>query len=172
MEEQKMLFDFTQPEDAQNWFSVDDGVMGGISASQISIQPSETGGMLEFSGVVSLENYGGFSSIRTRPERFDLSDFAGLALRLKGDGKTYQLRLRTNANYDGVAYQARFEAPAGEWQVIRFPFQSFIPVFRGLRMFLVPALNPSKIFTFGFLIAGKQSGPFRLNVDWIGAYPV
>ena len=172
MEESKMLFDFNQPQDAQNWFSVDDGVMGGVSASQIAIQPLETGGMLSFSGMVSLENYGGFASIRTRPERVDLSEYAGLALRVRGDGKTYQLRLRTNANYDGVSYQARFETLAGEWQVIRFPFDSFIPVFRGLRMFLVPALNPAKIFTFGFLIAGKQSGPFRLDVDWIGAYSV
>ena len=78
MKESKILFNFTLPVDAQNWFPVDDGVMGGVSASQIAIRPLESSGMLSFSGVVSLENYGGFASIRTRPERVDLSAYTGL----------------------------------------------------------------------------------------------
>lgn len=145
-------------------------VMGGVSSSRAEVLPADTVGRLVFSGEVSLDNHGGFASIRTRPERVDLSDYAGLSLRVRRDGKTYQFRLRTNANFDGVAYQAGFETTSGEWQVIHFPFRSFVPVFRGLRMFLAPALNPAKRYTFGFLIAGKQSGPFRLEVDWIGAY--
>jgi len=170
MEPARTVFDFAQPKDAQNWFAVDDVVMGGVSSSRVEVLTSHPGGMLVFSGTVSLENNGGFASIRTRPERVDLSDYTGLALRVRGDGKTYQFRLRDNANFDGAAYQARFETTSGEWQEIHLPFRSFVPVFRGLRMFLAPALNPAKIFTFGFLIAGKQSGPFRLEVDWIGAY--
>ena len=33
----------------------------------------------------------------------------------------------------------------------------------------VPALDPSAIYQFGFLISDKQAGPFNLEIDWIKA---
>ena len=71
--------------------------MGGISSSKAAVEVS---GTLVFSGVVRLENNGGFATI-TGPAANrsgdDLSDFDSIALRVKGDGNIYQFWLYTRA---------------------------------------------------------------------------
>jgi hypothetical protein len=42
-------------------------------------------------------------------------------------------------------------------------------VFRGREWPGYPELDPAAIKTSGLPIAGKQQGPFRLEVDWIRA---
>ncbi|MBP1721775.1 MAG: NADH:ubiquinone oxidoreductase, partial [Deltaproteobacteria bacterium] len=57
----------------------------------------------------------------------------------------------------------------GEWLTIDAPFSSFVPKFMG-QTTSAPPVDTAKIKSFGFLIADKQEGPFRLEIDWIGAY--
>ncbi len=59
--QQLILFDFNKDADIRNWNVVDDGVMGGLSAGRFRVNDAGNG---EFSGTVSLENNGGFSSLR------------------------------------------------------------------------------------------------------------
>ena len=61
MAEAKIIYDFSKVEDLDGWYVVDDGVMGGRSKGKLKIENGDTG---VFSGKISLENYGGFSSIR------------------------------------------------------------------------------------------------------------
>jgi monofunctional biosynthetic peptidoglycan transglycosylase len=123
-----------------------------------------------FEGVVSLENNGGFCSVRSRPEPRDLSGFQGLRLRVRGDGKRYAFRLRTDANWDGVSYQAKFDAPLDAWSWVEIPFEAFVPVFRGRQLRGVPALDPARIHSFGLLIADEQEGEFRLEIHRIEGF--
>lgn len=58
------LFGFDSPDAAQQWQAVNDGVMGGISDGRFRITADQT---MEFSGTLSLENNGGFASVRSRP---------------------------------------------------------------------------------------------------------
>jgi NADH dehydrogenase [ubiquinone] 1 alpha subcomplex assembly factor 1 len=167
MEYVRMLFSFEQPDDAQNWLSVDDVVMGGVSASRLAVTPDS---LAVFSGSVSLANNGGFASIRTRPRHVDLAGYDGLEMRVRGDGKRYRLRLRTDASFDGIAYQAGFDTQPDTWQTLRFPFSVFQPTFRGWTVPDAPALDPGQIHAFGLMIADKQAGPFRLEVDWLRAF--
>ena len=153
--------------DSADWQPIDDVVMGGVSLSQLAAGAEDTG---VFSGVLSLARGGGFASVRTRPRRLDLSAFVGLEIRVRGDGKRYQLRLRTDPGFDGVAYQVAFNAARDAWQTLRFPFEAFSPTFRGRRVPNAPALDPGQIHTLGFLIGDKQAGPFRLEIDWLRAY--
>jgi monofunctional biosynthetic peptidoglycan transglycosylase len=118
-----------------------------------------------------LENNGGFASVRTEPFDFGLTEFKGLELRVRGDGKRYQLRLRTDRNSDGIAYRASFETAEAEWTTIRLDFQDFIPSFRGRRVASAPVLDPARIRQIGFLISDNQEGSFRLEVASIKAYP-
>jgi hypothetical protein len=83
-------------DDKLEWRIVDDGVMGGLSKGKISFTDS---GTMKFSGKLSLENNGGFSSVRTTEVDLDLLEREGLAMRVKGDRRTYQLRLNTDARY-------------------------------------------------------------------------
>jgi len=82
---------------AADGYAVNDGVMGGISSSTMEATADGAG---VFAGRLSLENNGGFASVRTVVES-DLSTFAGLVLRVRGDGRSYQVRLRTNDRFDG-----------------------------------------------------------------------
>ncbi len=84
--------------DSLSWRVVDDGVMGGLSKGDFGVSD---GGVLTFRGTLSLENNGGFSSIRTEKVKMDLSGADGLLVRVKGDGRTYQMRFGTDARYQG-----------------------------------------------------------------------
>lgn len=162
----RLTLDFRDPAAVGEWTSVDDRVMGGLSASRIVATPEG----LEFSGVVSLAHNGGFASIRARPREYDLAGATALLARVRGDGQTYQLTLRTDETFDGVQYQARFATPAGEWIEVVLPVTDFQPTFRG-RPVEAPALDPGRIRGFGWLIADRQAGPFRLVVESIRALP-
>lgn len=160
----EVIFDFQAG--SEPWRSIDDVVMGGVSHSTMAIED----GSAVFRGVVSLENNGGFASVRSEPADHDLSVFDGLVLRVRGDGKRYAFRLRTTASFDGPSYQAVIEPAAGIWQEITVPFRDFDPVFRGRRLPDHPPLDPGEVKTFGLLIADRQAGPFQLEIVWISGF--
>ncbi|MBD3869262.1 MAG: CIA30 family protein [Acidobacteria bacterium] len=152
--------------DALPWRSINDGVMGGLSSGRMWLED----GIAVFGGSLSLENNGGFSSIRSIPAEHCLAGKGGLVLRLRGDGRTYGLRLRTNDRFDGPSYQAALPTVAGEWTEVTIPFDTFKAVFRGRTLPRHPKLAPENIRTFGMIIADKQPGDFRLELDTIEAY--
>ena len=159
--ENRLVFDFRHPprsdKPAGVWFSVDDRVMGGVSASRV--EASADG--LVFTGHLSLDHNGGFASIRTRPGDYGLAGTEALRLRVRGDGKTYKLGIRTDETFDGIQYQARFHTSADAWQDVRLALADFQPSFRG-RPVPAPPLDPAGIRVFGLLIADRQAGPFQL----------
>ena len=57
----KLIFDFTTQSDIKNWNVIDDIVMGGKSSGSFKLN---TDGYGVFKGNVSLENNGGFSSVK------------------------------------------------------------------------------------------------------------
>lgn len=146
-----------------DWKVVNDGVMGGLSESTLEMSEDNTG---IFSGYVSLENNGGFASVRAllteSPEGINR-----LAVRVKGDGKKYQLRLRTNANFDGPAYVMEFVTKAGEWELHELPLNGFYAQFRGYRLYNAPELKAEDIRQIGFLVGDKQEGEFQLEIDYV-----
>jgi NADH dehydrogenase [ubiquinone] 1 alpha subcomplex assembly factor 1 len=167
MAEDKKLYDFSDPKAAAGWTAIHDVVMGGRSAGDIE---STADGSMLFEGVVSLENNGGFASIRSRPRQWDLGAYDGMVIRVLGDGKRYKLNLKTDSSFDGVMYRVSFETNEGEWQTLRFPFSDFWASFRGRVVPDAPPLDPAHIASIGLLISDKQEGPFRLEIAWIGAY--
>lgn len=158
------IYDFARGDDP--WPSINDGVMGGVSDGEMVV----AGGIATFRGEVSFDNNGGFASVRSRPRLHDLSGYEGVVVRVRGDGRRYGLRLRTDAAFEGVSYQALIEPPAGEWADIAVPFGDFQPVFRGRALPDHPPLDPARITTFGFMIS-RQEGPFRLDITAIAVLP-
>ena len=165
--EVKILFDFRQPEQAEQWYPIDDRVMGGISQSTFESSENNTA---IFTGNVSLENNGGFASVRMEADTFDLSHYSGIIIRVKSDGKEYNLNLKTDSNFSGVYFQAAFSPPADQWTTLKLPFSAFRAKVRGRYVDDQYELNPAEIRSFGFMISDKQKGPFQLQVDSIAAY--
>jgi monofunctional biosynthetic peptidoglycan transglycosylase len=149
---------------ADDWFVVNDGVMGGRSSSALNRE----GGVAVFEGYLSLENNGGFASVRAPITDGALSGASRIVLRVRGDGKRYQLRLRPGRRFDGVAFAAGFETRAGEWIIVELPVEAFEPTYRGFRPRGVGALDPSRIGQVGIMLTDKQDGAFRLELEWIG----
>jgi monofunctional biosynthetic peptidoglycan transglycosylase len=149
------------------WVAVNDGVMGGMSASRPVVTDRDT---LVFTGNISLDNNGGFASIRHVAETFDLEQGKGVMLRVRGDGKKYQFRVRTSDRFDGMAYKVDFETKKGAWLEFRFPWNIFTATFRGRTIEDAPALKAMNIRQIGFLIADKQEGPFELEIQTVEAF--
>ena len=84
-----MMLTMTMDMSAEPWRAINDGVMGGISAGRMV----QTEAGLRFEGELSLENNGGFASVR-RVVEADLAETGGVLLKLRGDGRTYKVSLR------------------------------------------------------------------------------
>jgi monofunctional biosynthetic peptidoglycan transglycosylase len=161
------LYEFDGETAASDWNVINDGVMGGLSASRFDFTEN---GTAAFVGHVSLENNGGFASARSRPREWKLEGLSGIRLRVLGDGKRYKLNLRTDRALDGVLYRAPFDTRAGQWITIDLPFSEFVPSFRGRVVPDAPTLEPGRVVSLGLLISDRQAGPFRLEIAWIAAY--
>ncbi len=159
-----VVLDFSDAQSIRGWQAIDDRIMGGCSISQP--EHIESVG-LRFAGTVSLENNGGFASIRSKSGRWDLSSYQGLKLRLRGDAKTYKLSLRTDQFFDGVSYQTAFSTKKDTWQEIYLPFEVFLPTHHGVRLTTLAPLDRHHITSFGLFIADCQEGPFQLDLAWI-----
>jgi hypothetical protein len=149
------------------WHAVDDRVMGGVSSSQMCFDPA---GHAVFEGTVSLAQGGGFASVRTLSSALQATGIQGYALDLYGDGRRYKLSLRTDSRFDGITYQADFEAAAGCWQTIHLPTSAFAPSFRGRAVPAAPAFSPDALCQVGLMIADKQAGPFELAIRSIRCF--
>ena len=158
------LLDFDDPADAALWRPVDDVVMGGVSSSAFG---QAAAGVARFHGNVSLENFGGFASVRTPPRDWDTAGAEAFVLRVRGDGKTFKFTIRTGDGFDGIQYQQRFTATAGEWSDVRLPVSDFVATFRGRKVPFAPSFDPAKVRAIGLMISDKQAGPFELLVDRI-----
>lgn len=155
------IVDFTKNTKLHSWTIVNDVVMGGRSTSKISIN---TDGNAVFKGEVSLENNGGFSSLRHRFEKLDVSEFKTIKIRLKGDGKKYQFRIKPS-RFNQHSYVQHFQTN-GEWQIIELNLTDFGPRFRG-RNLDMPNFSGKELEEIGFLIGNKQQEKFELMLDTI-----
>ncbi len=164
---EQVVIDFSAGGERGEWRVINDGVMGGLSRSEFL---DDGGGEGVFRGTVSLENNGGFASVRTVPTDFGLEGLDGVLLRVRGDGQRYSFRLRTDDRFDGISWQSPFETRAGEWVTVRLPFSAFQPTWRGRLVPDTPPLDPGQVRQLGFLIADKQDGPFRIDVGHIAGY--
>jgi hypothetical protein len=55
-----------------------------------------------------------------------------------------------------------------DWQTISLTLSAFRASFRGREVPGAPALDPARIRQVGLLIAGRQAGPFALEIRRIG----
>lgn len=164
-ETNRMLFDFRHEDTSGRWQRLNDTVMGGVSQSFMG----RTDDYGVFGGTVSLENNGGFASVRSLPEAMDLQAYDAFALRVRGDGHRYALGVRTDPGWDGVSYHAAFDTVDGEWVDVVVPFSELVPQWRGRHVPQAGPLDPSAIQTFGIMISDKQEGDFRLEIETIRA---
>ncbi len=161
MGDQQLLFDFNSPSPGPAWQPINDSVMGGCSLGEASLLPN--GGM-RFSGEVSLENNGGFASLRSPPGNYSLAGKENLLIKFQGDGKSYKFNLRSDRNVDGVVYQLAFTTAKNRTIELPLPLAEFRPFRHGWPQPEAGPLNLAEIRSFGLLISQRQAGPFALTL--------
>ena len=157
------LFAFDGADEAR-WGIVNDGVMGGLSRGFGEIED----GHVRFWGELVTRG-GGFTSMRTRA-RLNLAGYDGLELRVRGNGRTFEVELSDGTRYRGrnVSRRAAF-ATSDEWTTVRVPFSSFRSSIFGQPVNAGP-LDPSTIRAVGLYILDGKDGAFELEVDEIRVY--
>lgn len=158
----KEIYTFSPQSKVNEWYIVNDGVMGGISKSALVVTDAGHG---EFSGHVSLAYNGGFASIQLNKTIKLMQEKKFIVVRVKGDRKTYEFRLKNKIS-QSESYVQQFNT-TGEWENIKLPISEFYPQFRG-RKLNIPNFNFDTIDQVSFLIANKQEEDFKLLIDWIG----
>ena len=156
-----VIFDFNKNSSISNWVVVDDVVMGGRSNGNFQLNKDGKG---VFYGKVSLENNGGFSSLRYGFNKLNVEKFKSIILKIKGDGKNYQFRIKHKST-DYASYITSFSS-SGEWQEIEITLNSMYPSFRG-RKLDEPNFFHKSIEEVTFLIANKRNEDFILLIDKI-----
>jgi hypothetical protein len=157
----KIIFDFNKKSNLRNWLVVDDIVMGGESSGSLKLN---TDGFGVFQGSISLDNNGGFSSVRYRFQKIAIDNYTEVVIKLKGDGKKYQFRIKSNSG-DYYSYITPF-LTSGEWQEIRIPLKEMYPSFRGRRL-NQPNFSNDYIEEITFLVGNKKNENFKLLLDTI-----
>tara|TARA_B100001057_G_C22545284_1_gene831282 strand:- start:94 stop:603 length:510 start_codon:yes stop_codon:yes gene_type:complete len=156
-----IIFNFNKNSSISNWIVVDDVVMGGKSNGNFQLNKNGKG---VFSGKISLDNNGGFSSVRYGFNKFNIEKFKSIVLKIKGDGKNYQFRIKHKSS-DYASYITSFSS-SGEWQEIKIPLNSMYPSFRG-RKLDEPNFFHKSIEEVTFLIANKKNEEFIILIDKI-----
>jgi monofunctional biosynthetic peptidoglycan transglycosylase len=159
----RVLFDFSGPNAASQWQIVNDGVMGGRSSSRAEMKAE---GQMWFKGNLSLENNGGFASVRSRPKTLGLARGQSIVLRVLGDGRKYTFNLYLPDRRTAFSYRREFETIPGKWAEVRMPLDQFVATSFG-RTIANDRLDPTRIDSLGILLGDKRPGPFEIRVDWI-----
>ena len=158
------LFSFSETKAGKQWRTVNDGVMGGRSDGRFRIMED---GKMEFFGVLSLENNGGFASVRSRAKELDLRAGDSLVTRVRGDGRRYTLNLYVPSRRRAFCYRSEFQTKKDAWIEVRVPLTKFVATSFGRTIKNSGPVNPQQVNSIGFLLADKQPGRFKLEVDWI-----
>ncbi|SDH69358.1 Complex I intermediate-associated protein 30 (CIA30) [Flavobacterium omnivorum] len=135
--------------------------MGGECFSTFKLNEDSFG---VFEDSVSLDNNGGFSSVRYRFQKTELKQFTSIVAKLRRDGKEYQLSIKSNYS-DYYSYIMPFST-SGEWQEIKTPLKDMYPSWRRRRL---NRSNFSEDFIneITFLIGNKKNENFKLLIDKI-----
>jgi hypothetical protein len=160
----RTLFDFARPDAAQAWQPVNDGVMGGVSEGRFRITEQ---GTMEFFGTLSLENNGGFTSVRSRRSDLGLKPDDSLLIRVKGDGREYLLNLYVPTLQTAYSYRAAIPTTAGEWTEVRIRLKDSYATSFGNKVPDAGPVDAPRVNSIGFMLADKKAGPFKLEVAWV-----
>ena len=155
------ILNFDSKQSVSKWKTINDDVMGGFSTSGLAYNNND---YAIFSGNVSLENNGGFASIRRQLSGVNLYNKKSIVLKVKGDGKNYQLRIKKN-RFDYYSYVYSFPT-SGNWESVSVELASMYPSFRGQRLDF-SNFSAKQIQQISILIANNKEEQFNLIIDEI-----
>lgn len=156
--------DFGQGKDGRSWLVVNDGVMGGLSQGDAQL----TENSILFKGKVSLDNNGGFSSIRSQFSDKQLSNYKEVEIRYRSTGISLAMTLSVSRRWYVPNYKTSLSGTEGEWKTVTLPLKDFRKHYIGRPM--NETLNKTalkEVIRLGFITDEKKYGPFEFELDYI-----
>lgn len=161
-----MDFNFGYTDNTDDWTVVNDNVMGGISRGKLEF----TENTALFSGKLSLENNGGFASIRSPYGEYDIAEYESIEIKCRGYGGEFDVVLTDQQPYYLPRYKGKF-IPKEEWQIFKWPLREL----KGYRLGQATGQTISdeilrQIIRFGVIKSDKNTSAFELEIDYIRIY--
>ena len=148
----------------QDWETIVDGVMGGKSEGKVTLK-KET---LLFTGNISFQNNGGFSSLRNKYGKYDLSGYQEVEIRYRNLGQAFNMTLETSEYWFQPYFKKLLGGEENDWSTLNIPLDEFQKTQVGRKHSdKATKEDLSKVIRFGFINAGKKEGPFELEIDYI-----
>ena len=150
-------------ETSKKWRIINDGVMGGLSTSKMTVENN----IAVFKGILSLKNNGGFASTRRMVDSTKLKGAKHIVLTVIGDGREYQFRVRPNKRFDGVSFTYPFTTEKDKEMKVKIPVNALYATYRGYKLKKIKVPPPEMFQQIGFLLGDKKEGAFKLKIKAI-----
>lgn len=158
------IIDFGKEKDGSDWRVINDDVMGGRSKSKAELKADE----LYFSGSTSLENNGGFASVRSPFQDFDLSTYKTVTIQFKGTQRAFSLVLETEKAYYMPYFKHDFQPTSNEWETVTINLHEFkMYRFGRTNDETMTKENLKNVQRIGCTLFDKKAGDFELEIKSI-----
>ncbi|XP_043705017.1 probable complex I intermediate-associated protein 30 isoform X2 [Telopea speciosissima] len=174
---EKYIFRFNSMEELKRWHLYSDSEYGGIFSGNLALDLAEDSKWRL--------NRSGFCGMRSKKFNgfIDLDAYDTLALKIKGDGRSYISTIYTEnwvnspGQQEDNSWQAFVFVPKDNWYIAKIPLDQYLPTWRGNVIDADLEMNPSRIVGMSLSVnaeggvPGAKSGPgdFKVEIDWIKA---
>ncbi|MEM1340015.1 MAG: CIA30 family protein [Bacteroidota bacterium] len=157
-------FDFGSDKDGRDWEILNDGVMGGLSKGKLELDKNS----IKFTGKASLDNYGGFTSVKSHFGLYDLSGSSKVKIRYRTLGQSISLSLENNMKFYRAYFKLLLVDTEGDWTVNELYIKEF-------KQFNLGQASNEKISNaflsgvkrIGFITSEKKEGDFMVEIDYL-----
>lgn len=178
-------FEFGGPESLDNWVVTCDSDWDmGYSTADVSISPSGSG---IFSGNICTQtpktgkiHLAGYANLRFVPptrsfyreHTYVFVAYTHLALRIRGDGRTYIVNLHPHTMFDMTYMDMHsyiLHTRGGPyWQETLIPFSKFFLHHKGRMHDQQYPIDLQEVKNMSISLMDQNDGPFRLEIDYVG----
>lgn len=156
--------DFGKEKKGKKWQVINDGVMGGLSKGNSRL----TDNSILFKGEVSLDNNGGFSSLRRSFRSKDLSAFDEVKIKYKSSGISLAFTMAVSQRWYVPNYKMSLASTSSQWKTATIKLTDFKKHYIGKPM---DESLEKKVLTdivrIGFITDEKKYGDFEFEIDYI-----
>ena len=153
---EEVLFENFIKNPEKKWEFISDQVMGGESDGKIQFVKEDDKSFARMTGIVSLENNGGFIQIRKKID-FSLSkEIKSIKIQVRGNNQEYFIHIRTSGTIlPWQYYQAPFIA-TDKWETQDIKLIEF----KRSGIMLAKKINPKNIKSIAIVAYGKEHEAF------------
>ena len=153
---EEVLFENFNNKPEEKWEFITDQVMGGVSEGKVEYFKEDEISYARMTGIVSLENNGGFIQIRKKMD-FSLSkEIKSLKIQVRGNNQEYFIHIRTSGTIlPWQYYQAPFIA-TDKWETQDVKLIEF----KRSGIMLAKKINPKNIKSIAIVAYGKEHEAF------------